>query len=503
MDQILIIDGDPKTPGAVSAWLSEMGLDPCAVSSLADARLRMKRGGIGMVLLGLSPADGSALEFCRELKRNDATSHVPVLAFNPGGRGDSRLEALKAGAEGCLSLPPSREEIAARVGSLIRVAHLRERLILANLHMDSLGTFADSYAERIVADMTPEEVAFKMADQLIGGGKEGSYRPTFVWGGVLIKDKIHGLSFRWDNGVLAQGSSVTAPGAIEEALAPFERGRKHFLANEPLPHEARRLLGIRDDVAIPNFAAIFTETNAIVAGAYPGPVDAYEFPILRASIRYWSVALRLWKEQRKTEKAFFYMMEALALAAEFQDPHIAAHLRRVNGFAEVLARGLDCDGRFLRWIGQCAQMHDVGKITIPREILHKPLPLDPVEMILMRRHTVNGYIILSGNPNLAMAAAIARSHHENFDGTGYPDGLRGEAIPIEARIVKVVDIYDALRTQRPYKPAIPHDEAVAIIRKGDDRVTPEHLDPRVLEAFLDHQREILDVFEDAASSVPD
>lgn len=130
-------------------------------------------------------------------------------------------------------------------------------------------------------------------------------------------------------------------------------------------------------------------------------------------------------------------------------------------------------------------MHDVGKIRVPTAILLKPGPLDEAEERVMRLHPEFGEQILGDSPRLSVAREIALTHHENWDGSGYPGGLRGEAIPLAGRIVKLADVYDALRSRRSYKNALTHAEARSVFLNGDERITPRsHFDPRVLETFF-------------------
>jgi putative two-component system response regulator len=142
-------------------------------------------------------------------------------------------------------------------------------------------------------------------------------------------------------------------------------------------------------------------------------------------------------------------------------------------------------------------MHDIGKIGIPAEILLKPGRLTPEEFALMKTHTTIGASILSGKSSdiLHMAEVIALSHHERWDGGGYPNGLRGEDIHAEGRIYNICDQYDALRSRRPYKPPFDHEKAFKIIAEGDGRTMPDHFDPRVLEAFKDIHKEFAEIFE--------
>jgi putative two-component system response regulator len=150
-------------------------------------------------------------------------------------------------------------------------------------------------------------------------------------------------------------------------------------------------------------------------------------------------------------------------------------------------------GSFCENIFYASPMHDIGKIAIPDHILLKPGALTSDEWSIMKTHTVLGANILAeGNsPYLKMGAEIAQNHHERWDGGGYPSGLKGDEIPITARIMNICDIYDALRSKRPYKPEFDHARAVEIIVCGDGRTEPEHFDPQILDAFKRRQ----DAFE--------
>jgi putative two-component system response regulator len=192
---------------------------------------------------------------------------------------------------------------------------------------------------------------------------------------------------------------------------------------------------------------------------------------------------RVAERTRDLQRTELEVLERLAMAAEFRDDETGQHTRRVAELAERLARTLAVDEATTLLIRRAAPLHDVGKIGIPDNILLKPGRLTSEETEVIRTHTTIGATLLSGGESelIRLAERIALSHHERWDGTGYPNGLRGDVIPLAARLVALADFFDALSHDRPYRPAWPSSR----VRDAIAEARGSHFDPMLAEAFLD------------------
>ncbi len=174
-------------------------------------------------------------------------------------------------------------------------------------------------------------------------------------------------------------------------------------------------------------------------------------------------------------------LEQLARRLEIRVPGMRGHSRRVAVYAALTAKRMGLDDAEVGRVRKAAAVHDIGKVEVPAEVLNREGPVDDQEFVRIQEHAVAGSRIVSvlGDEELT---AIVRHHHERWDGSGYPDGLGGEEIPLGARIVAVADTFDAVTTTRPYQPALEHGEALELL----EREAGGHLDPRVVAAFRVH-----------------
>ena len=239
------------------------------------------------------------------------------------------------------------------------------------------------------------------------------------------------------------------------------------------------------------FVTALTETADEIEGFEAGAVDyitkPVSPPVVRARVRTHLSLVRM--ETLRASR--LEIVQRLGLAAEYKDNETGLHVIRMSHFSRVLGIAAGMNELEADDLLHAAPMHDVGKIGIPDRILQKPGPLDPDEWKIMQSHVTIGAEIIGEHASgmLALARNIALTHHEKYDGSGYPNGLAGEAIPLVGRIVAIADVFDALTSVRPYKKAWTEDDAIAFLNDQKGR----HFDPQLVDLFAARLPAIRDI----------
>lgn len=249
------------------------------------------------------------------------------------------------------------------------------------------------------------------------------------------------------------------------------------VAKEEQPNAVRILLTGYSDIE-----ALVNCVNE--AAIYKYITKPWEPEMLRLTVVRALEALALEQQLKLTsdelEQAYEDAITMLSVACEGKDEDTGYHVQRVQHYTEALAIELGVEPAPAKHMGVMSILHDVGKLFVPDAILQKPAKLDADEWDVMRKHPDNGVRILGENAFYAVAREIAGGHHENFDGSGYPNGLKGEEIPLSARIAKVADVFDALSSKRPYKDPWPIEKTIDLLRNGSGT----EFDPDVIDAFF-------------------
>lgn len=206
-----------------------------------------------------------------------------------------------------------------------------------------------------------------------------------------------------------------------------------------------------------------------------------------------SLANQVRERTAQLESSRLEVIQRLGRAAEYKDNETGMHVIRMSHYSKILAQQLDVSERWIELVFQASPMHDIGKIGIPDAVLRKPGKLDKDEWEMMQTHVQIGADIINNGDSflLQMAQEIALYHHEKWDGNGYPHGLKGEEIPLSARIVAIADVFDALTSERPYKKAWPTEKAIALLEEE----AGSHFDPTLVPIFIAQLDQLLEIKE--------
>ncbi len=501
MTRILCVDDEPLNLSLLEAMLTPRGFDVVTAENGPIALQKIRTRPIDICLLDVMMPGMDGFEVCRRIKANENHDTIPVILITALTDSENRIKGIEAGAEDFITKPFEAAEVLARIKMLLHVKTLNDRLKSAYQNLAKLSAFG----EQVISNFDPVTFNFletidSIVQQIIRGRFDLSNSPEIVIIGMI--DQTGGCQWlRFDstrNGLKRSSIKLNIDhdctfSKIDSPVMEFHNEADPELAVSELAGELRR-----HSIPVSSLVRYANESFCLIAINYGRDVTTHDATLLN-SVVMQSLFLRSLAEQVKdTESAFEYTVFALARASEANDDDTGDHVLRVGNYCALLAKQLVFPEKFVQRIRIQASLHDVGKIHISPSILKKPDKLTEDEWREMKTHTLHGSKIIGGHQRMSMADKIAISHHERYDGSGYPHGLSGEQIPIEARILILADQYDALRNARCYKPAFDRETASRIIIEGDGRTLPQHFDPQVLDAFKQTHKRFAEVFEETA-----
>ncbi len=515
---MLVVDDEASNRALLQRCLEKEGYRVRAAENGIVALRIIREDPPDVVLMDMMMPELDGLEATRRLKSDPETAHIPIIVISARNDPADIVNCLEVGADEFVPKPIRKAEVLVRVRSMARLRRERSDLLrsyelrgeqvrVLALLLEFCRQLGQAESEDDVIRMTLETTA-----QLAIGMNLMVLRPGAEDSGFLHPVQDLGITD-------AAHHAVALP--VETSLAGKAcRTRVPVVAN-PGDEEADHVcpeehtLGLDPPVLyVPLVGSEGVLAVLAIAGRIgDAPIGRREQEYVELVANIAEPALQNAINRRARDEARDLIMVALAKLAEHRDSETGRHVERVTQYALILADelrqqggplGEQIDDQFLEALERAVPLHDIGKVAIPDAILRKPGQLTPEEMEIMRSHASIGAATLKpiiqrvrGSRFLSMAVEIIESHHERYDGTGYPNGLAGEEIPLSARITAVADVYDALTTARSYKKAFPHERAKAILCDG----AGTQFDPDVVRAFLAREEDFARLARELADPV--
>ena len=464
---ILTVDDNPSNLHLMTGVLREGGYTVRAAPNGEMALEAVAARPPDLILLDVRMPDIDGFEVCRRLKADPATRDIPVIFLSALRESSDKLTGFEAGAVDYITKPFVAEEVLVRVQSHLALREMQ--LALSHKVKErtrALRTLSAGNQAVVHADSV-EGLMQEMARAITVAGRYHA-----VWIG-LGDNTDYVLGRDGDDPRLESCARVAA--GLPEAPGPY-------LLTDPGHLWADwQACGVASALVLPLEGDGDDQGRIVVfdpaADTFDDPEDIELLAELAGDLRFGIETLRTRQAQ---ERSLEQTIEAIAATIEVRDPYTAGHQRRTTAIARAIGEELGLDADRLRGLHVAGSIHDIGKISIPVELLSRPGKLAPAEFALIKGHPESGHDIISGIDFPWPVAAIVRQHHERLDGSGYPDGLSGDAILQESRILAVADVVEAIASHRPYRPALGLEAAMAELREQRGTL----YDPEVVDACL-------------------
>jgi putative two-component system response regulator len=492
-EKVLIVEDNAMNMELTLTLLEQAGCRAIQATN-AEAGIELaKTESPRLILMDVSLPGMSGLAAVRALKQDTTTKNIPIVVMTAHAMRGDEAKAVQAGCDGYLAKPINTRKFSEIVARFVeskragaeangKMVEPQSILIVDDdaVNRELLEGFLESFGHRTESAADGVEALARLH------GDESRKMPDLILMDVMMPG-MNGYevtrSIRQDPAISDLPIvMVTALTSKADRLRAVEAGANDFIA-KPIDQTELRvrvtsLLKMKE--AQDNLKQYRAELEATVE---------QRTRALQQAIEKISTA------QHETHEAHLDTIYRLAVASEYKDKDTATHIRRVSNYCGLLACHLKLPADEVGTLCAASPMHDVGKIGIPDAILLKPGKLDSEEWAIMQEHAAIGARILGGSASKLLQAGeeIAMSHHEKWDGSGYPNHLAGDDIPLPGRICALADVFDALTNERPYKKAFTNEEALSIMREERGR----HFDPDLLDLFFEVKDEVIAIQSEA------
>lgn len=504
---ILVVDDEEHLRFILNAHLTQAGFHVLTATNGHEALQIAKAELPDVVVMDVSMPFMDGLTATRQFKSDPVTRGIPIIMLTGRSSTNDLVRGLEAGAQEYLSKPFEMAELIARVRTVFNLARSHKQVEELNRKLeeeverktrrlqilyDFMRALSDAKTREDILDLVIQCIRDTTGSKRISVMMPDPDRDALVCvrSSGIPEERIRGIQVGMNEGVVGrvfQSGSTFISRALGRENSDRGYTQSEFMST---PLVAASLKSQGESLGVVNI----TDKND------GRPFTDHEVECICSIVDAGAIALTNFIQRQRLEQSVRVLLRTIGQLSEFRDNETGQHLERVSRYAVLLSRTLarmpefsgEISDAFIEAVGLAAPMHDLGKIGIPDRILTKPGRLTEQEFEVMKTHTQIGHSVLSvameGTgpvPLLQMCIEIAYCHHEKYDGTGYPRGLKGKEIPLSARIIALADAYDAMTSVRRYKEARDHEDALRVIQGEAGR----HFDPGVVLAFMDCERQ--------------
>lgn len=503
METIMVVDDEALNRMIVEKTLSKQGYHVIAEKNGSDALKSIEKQKPDLLLLDIMMPGISGFEVCAQLKNREETKNIPVIMLTALSGKKDIAKGVEAGADEFITKPCNNDELLIRIRSLIQIKNLDEYFNKNQLLFEKVHSLTDSLIEEFPIEGKDIEniilTVLEMNLKRYGGeiNKPEAIYYSFISDGIVIPETVIAPK---EGGIVRRQCSFPFTSSTLEPLCRTQKGMlvsnwqqaEHSLEEyqEKLPRELTTTVG-----EVRNFIYYEDDEQKIMFLNFEKEISTFALTWFSHLIHYSRTISAILDRMRRKEMEYTALANSLSRIAEIKDDATGKHIR-VKELCGLLCKQFGCSEGFVNQITDAVGLYDMGKLLIDHNILVKQQPLTDREWEIIKKIPEYVHSILSDLPRFSLVKEIAGGLYEHWDGSGYPNGRKGEEIPLSARVVSLANVYDALRGAKSYRSGFSHRDAMNIINNGDERVKPSHFDPHLLRLFNRHSDEVASLYRE-------